>query len=168
MENAQFKLTDEMVLKYEKLLYKIYNSFYSRTYHNIKEDLIQEGFLGVCMAYIYEHNRHRDVPFVLLVWKCAQAKMCKYIEKNYKHIHRQEENPFYQTYETFYTMPYKDEYYDLINVVNTLRPIDKKQVADWCAEKPFHEHNRYSSRNAQKVFSNIKKVLKRRLHYDEL
>lgn len=168
MENAQFKLTNEMVLKYRRMVYKIYNQFYAKIFHYLEEDLIQEGFLGVCMAYIYENNNHKDILFDWFVWKCIRSKMNKFVGKHYKYITREEENPFYHTYETFYTTPYKDEYYDLINVVNTLPLIDKKQVADWCAEKPFHEHNRYSSRNAQARFVKIKKVLKERLYYDEL
>lgn len=72
-------LNETLVLKYLKIPYTVYNEKF-RMYKHLEEDLISEGWLGLCVASTKYNNNIKE-SFTNYAFKYVKGYMYRYIKK---------------------------------------------------------------------------------------
>ena len=162
------KVTDEMILKYENMVYKVFNRIYGSAYRYLEKDLLQCGRWGVFLAYqrYARQNIQDKCEFPCYVWLHIRNKMWQYIDHEKHHIHN--ENSVYDNeyeYEPFVNV---DVRIDIDYVLNLLKPKDRYQIIQWANEVEFKDMGFKTKQNSHKHFKVTLKRLKEKLKGYEL
>lgn len=75
-------LNNDDIMKYKSMIYKIANKHYSK--YLSKEDLFQEGCIGVMYAY-ESYDNNSDTEFNTWVYKCIKWQMLRALRLEIKH-----------------------------------------------------------------------------------
>jgi len=154
MENAP-SVTDEMIMRYKNLVYKVYRTYYAKYFSYLEEDLIQCGYWGLFQAY---EKYSADKNFMSFAYRHIRRKMWQYIDHEKHHITKEEPLDYKQ--------PITKIHYnaDLKRAISTLSQKDKLLLKDWLNNKRFEEMTEYNSRQmAHYHFNRIKKQLREQL-----
>ena len=162
------KVTDEMITKYEDMVYKVYLKSFSQ-YKYLRDDLLQCGRWGVFLAYQrYERRAKNKCNFTVYVWLNIRTKMGHYIKHERNHIlfDSDDEYDFSELLDDFSLS--KTSNIDLKRAISTLSEEEQHQVEQWQNYVMFKDMGFKHKQTAQQRFQRILKRLKGKLKNYEL
>ena len=160
------KVTDDMVMQYELMVYKVYSRYYSRYYSYLEQDLLQCGRWGIFLAYQrYERqNLKEKVKFDVFVWLHIHNKMWQYIDHEKHHITKDHDE------ECDFTKVgvFKDitTLIDIKKATRQLSKSEKSQLHKWLNYTQFKEMGFPTKQTAQYHFKKILNKIKENLQYE--
>lgn len=156
MENA----SNDLILQYKPLVYKVYNKYYKKHFAYLKDDLIQCGYWGLYLAQL-GFNTQRSTNFINYAYKRIRSKMSHYIDHEKHHITKEEpidDNMPTTHVDIIHTL-------DLEKAINKLTTTQKQLLYEWLSYQTFDEMNFKSRQLAHYHFNKILKQLKKELNY---
>lgn len=158
------KVTDEMILKYEKMVHKVYNKIYGKSYDHFKDDLLQCGRWGVFLAYQrYERKQLQDiVSFNVYTWLHIRNKMYQYIDHEKHHINKETNNYDFESEPSIPNTSWAVRL-DIEKALNDLPHTEHTQILQWANYIEFKNMGFTSRQVAHKRFKRILTKLKEKL-----
>lgn len=156
------EVTDDMILRYENMVYNVYYRFY-RHFSYLKDDLLQCGRWGVFLAYQrYERQARNKCEFSIYVWLHIRNKMYQYIDHEKHHITK-ETNDF-----DFSRIEHKSEIsetdkIDIDRALSKLNKIEKDQIIRWANYGTLQGNDFNNRQTANNKFKKTLNTLRRML-----
>lgn len=154
------QVTDDMIMEYEKMVYRVYYTYYHRYFSYMKDDLIQCGFWGVFLAY-QRWEKYKSEFKNHYFWKTIHNKMWQYIDHEKHHITKEQGILDFE-YKCEKTVDITTNI-DVDRALNTLSEQHKQQIIDWANDVPLGEMGFRSRQNSyqqlQKSFKKLKEKL---------
>ena len=161
-------VTNEMILKYEDMVHKVYLQCFSQ-YNYLKEDLLQCGRWGVFLAHQRYEKRAKDkCNFTVYVWLNIKTKMVHYIKHERNHILFEIDEEFDFSSLSNETPTTKTMKLDINRALDSLSLKQYTQVVQWANYEMFKDMNLGCKQNAHQHFKKTLSILKEKLKGYEL
>lgn len=162
------KVTDEMILKYEKMIYAVYLRRFACKYYYLKDDLLQCGRWGVFLAYQrYERRAKNKCNFTVFVWLNIRTKMGHYIKHEKNHFLKETNNYCFEDVEFVEDISFSDKI-DINNAIARLKDDYYTQLLQWAnyvsTRKMNYRNNQSACYHLKKIFKQLREILQ----YDKL
>lgn len=163
------KVTDEMINKYEDMVYKVYLKSFASKYYYLRDDLLQCGRWGVFLAYQrYETRAKGKCSFTLYTWLNIRTKMGHYIKHERNHIvYEIDEGYDFSELENEPRLS-KTTKIDIDRILSSLPPKDYYQIVQWANDTRFEDMGFNTRQNSHTHFKRTLRKLKEKLDGYEL
>ena len=155
--------SDNDIVKYRDLVYKVYNRYYAKHFKYLEDDLIQCGYWGLFLAH-QKYDSTRGKKFINYAFDTIHNKMWQYIDHEKHHITKDHDE------ECDFTKVgmFKDitTLIDIKKATRQLTKSEKSQLHEWLNYTQFNEMGFSTKQTAQYHFKKILNKLKESLKYE--